>query len=86
MGSFYLTCLLFVFVVLNIIARLTGFSLVKLLRYIAHELWLVLGTSSSESALPTLMAKLEHMARARTSWASWSRPATRSTLTALPFI
>ena len=61
MGSFYLTCLLFVFVVLNIIARLTGFSLVKLLRYIAHELWLVLGTSSSESALPTLMAKLEHM-------------------------
>ena len=61
LGSFYLTCLLFVFVVLNIIARLTGFSLVKLLRYIAHELWLVLGTSSSESALPTLMAKLEHM-------------------------
>ena len=61
MGSFYLTCLLFVFVVLNLIARAAGFSLVKLVRYIAHELWLVLGTSSSESALPTLMAKLEHL-------------------------
>lgn len=61
MGSFYLTCLLFVFVVLNLIARFVGFSLPKLVRYIAHELWLVLGTSSSESALPTLMAKLEHI-------------------------
>ena len=61
MGSFYLTCLLFVFVVLNIIARAAGFSLRKLLSYIAGELWLVLGTSSSESALPTLMAKLEHL-------------------------
>ena len=61
MGSFYLTCLLFVFVVLNLIARAAGFSLTKLVRYIAHELWLVLGTSSSESALPTLMAKLEHI-------------------------
>ncbi len=61
MGSFYLTCLLFVFVVLNIIARVAGFSLIKLVRYISHELWLVLGTSSSESALPTLMVKLEHL-------------------------
>lgn len=59
MGSFYLTCLLFVFVILNLIARSCGFSLIKLLRYIGEELWLVLGTSSSESALPRIMAKLE---------------------------
>lgn len=61
MGSFYLTCLLFVFVVLNAIAYFNGFSLRKLLRYIADELWLVLGTSSSESALPRLMQKLEKL-------------------------
>ena len=61
MACFYLTCLLFVMVVLNIIARITGFSLWKLLKYIAEELMLVLGTSSSESALPRIMAKLEHL-------------------------
>ncbi|UBV42734.1 dicarboxylate/amino acid:cation symporter [Deinococcus taeanensis] len=60
MGTFYITCFLFVFVVLNVIARLAGFSLVKFLRYIKEELLLVLGTSSSESALPRLMTKLEH--------------------------
>ncbi|NTY01086.1 dicarboxylate/amino acid:cation symporter [Deinococcus sp. JMULE3] len=60
MGTFYVTCALFVFVLLNIIAKLAGFSLVKFLRYIREELLLVLGTSSSESALPRLMAKLEH--------------------------
>ncbi|WP_119673278.1 dicarboxylate/amino acid:cation symporter [Deinococcus sp. RM] len=60
MGTFYVTCALFVFVLLNVIARLAGFSLLKFLRYIKEELLLVLGTSSSESALPRLMAKLEH--------------------------
>ena len=60
MGTFYLTCALFVFVLLNIIAKLSGFSLLKFLRYIKEELLLVLGTSSSESALPRLMAKLEN--------------------------
>jgi len=61
MGSFYLTCLLFVFVVLGIIARLCGFSIIKFLRYISEELLIVLGTSSSESALPRMMTKLENL-------------------------
>ena len=56
---FYGTCLLFVFGVLGLICYLTGFSLWKFLRYIKEELLIVLGTSSSESALPRLMAKLE---------------------------
>jgi aerobic C4-dicarboxylate transport protein len=59
MGSFYLTCGLFVFVVLGIVARLTGFSIVRFLAYIKEELLIVLGTSSSESALPSLMNKLQ---------------------------
>ncbi|GLI38297.1 dicarboxylate/amino acid:cation symporter [Geobacter hydrogenophilus] len=61
MGSFYLTCLLFIFVVLGTIARLCGFSIIKFLSYIREELLIVLGTSSSESALPRLMTKLEHL-------------------------
>ncbi len=61
MGSFYLTCLIFIFLVLGFIARLTGFSIFKFLRYIKEELLIVLGTSSSESALPRLMAKLENL-------------------------
>lgn len=60
MGSFYLTCILFIFVVLGLIARMAGFSVVKLIRYIKEELLIVLGTSSSESALPRLMMKMEH--------------------------
>ncbi len=59
MGTFYLTCLLFVFVVLGTIARLHGFSIWKFLRYIREELLIVLGTSSSEAALPRMMAKME---------------------------
>lgn len=58
---YYLTALVFVFVVLNIVARLAGFSLWKFLKYIREELVLVLGTSSSESALPRLMDKLEKL-------------------------
>ena len=61
MGSFYLTCLLFIFVVLGTIAKLCGFNIFKFLRYIKEELLIVLGTSSSESALPRLMAKLENL-------------------------
>ena len=60
MGSFYLTCFVFVFVVLGLVARLHRFSLWKFVRYIKEELFLVLGTSSSESALPRLMAKMEN--------------------------
>ena len=60
-GSFYLTCALFVVIVLGTIARLTGFSIFRFLAYIKEELLIVLGTSSSESALPALMRKLEKM-------------------------
>jgi len=61
MGSFYLTCLLFVFIVLGTIAKLCGFSILKFLKYIKEELLIVLGTSSSESVLPRMMAKLENV-------------------------
>ncbi|ASS56349.1 dicarboxylate/amino acid:cation symporter [Rhizobium leguminosarum] len=58
-GTFYITSLLFVFIVLGAVARYNGFSIVALLRYIKEELLLVLGTSSSEAALPGLMNKME---------------------------
>src|SRR5690606_34399433 len=61
MGTFYATCLLFIFVVLGIVARVHGFSVWKLVKYIKEELLIVLGTSSSEAALPRLMAKLENL-------------------------
>ncbi len=59
MLCFYATCLLFVFVVLGIIAQLTGFNIWRFIVYIREELLIVLGTSSSESVLPRIMAKLE---------------------------
>ena len=65
MAGFYTTCLLFVFVVLGTIAMAVGFSIFKFLRYIAEEILIVLGTSSSESALPRIMAKLEHLGCAK---------------------
>ena len=58
-GTFYLTSLLFVLVVLGGVARLSGFSILKLIRYLKDELLLVLGTSSSEAALPNLIDKME---------------------------
>ncbi|SED49424.1 aerobic C4-dicarboxylate transport protein [Pseudomonas costantinii] len=58
---YYVTAVFFVFVVLNLVARLAGFSLWQFLKYIRDELFLVLGTSSSESALPRLMGKLERL-------------------------
>ena len=61
MGTFYLTCALFVLVVLGLVAKLTGFSILRFIRYIKEELLLVLGTSSSESALVPLMQKLERL-------------------------
>jgi aerobic C4-dicarboxylate transport protein len=61
MAGVYVTCLLFVFVVLGTIARLTGFSLIRFLKYISEEILIVLGTSSSESALPKIMEKLERL-------------------------
>jgi len=61
MGSFYLTCLLFVLIVLGFVARMAGFSILLFLRYIRDELLVVLGTSSSEVALPPLMLKLERL-------------------------
>jgi aerobic C4-dicarboxylate transport protein len=65
MGSFYLTCGLFIFVVLGAIAKYTGFSIVRFIIYIKEELLIVLGTSSSESALPALMTKLEKIGCAK---------------------
>jgi aerobic C4-dicarboxylate transport protein len=61
MGSFYLTALFFIFVVLGLIARFSGFSLVRLLFYIKEELLLVLGTSSSETALPGIIQKMQRL-------------------------
>ena len=61
MGSFYLTCLLFVLGVLGTIAWFTGFSILRFIVYIKDELLTVLGTSSSESALVPLMQKLERL-------------------------
>ena len=61
MGSFYLTCALFVLVVLGTIAAVTGFSILRYILYIKDELLTVLGTASSESALVPLMQKLEKL-------------------------
>jgi aerobic C4-dicarboxylate transport protein len=61
MGTFYATCLIFIFVVLGLIARAHGFSIWKFIKYIKEELLIVLGTSSSESVLPRMMAKLENL-------------------------
>ncbi|MCG3461110.1 dicarboxylate/amino acid:cation symporter [Xenorhabdus bovienii] len=58
--TFYMTSLLFIFVVLGAVAKYNGFSIIKLIKYIKDELWLVLGTSSSEAALPSLMRKMEN--------------------------
>jgi aerobic C4-dicarboxylate transport protein len=61
MGSFYLTCLLFIFAALGLVARVHGFSLWRFLAYIREELFIVLGTSSSESVLPRIISKLERL-------------------------
>src|SRR5712691_6412883 len=61
MGTFYLTCVLFIVVVLGLIARWAGFSIFRFIAYIKEELLIVLGTSSSESVLPRMMAKMEKL-------------------------
>jgi aerobic C4-dicarboxylate transport protein len=66
-GTFYLTALLFVLVVLGAIAWLSGFSILKFIRYIRDELLIVLGTSSSESVLPQMMLKLQRLGAGRTT-------------------
>jgi aerobic C4-dicarboxylate transport protein len=58
-GTFYLTALIFVLVILGAVAALSGFSILKLIRYLKAELLLVLGTSSSEAALPALIEKMQ---------------------------
>jgi aerobic C4-dicarboxylate transport protein len=64
-GTFYLTSFLFVFLVLGAIARIAGFRISRFLAYIKEEILLVLGTSSSDTALPTLMGKLEKLGCSR---------------------
>jgi aerobic C4-dicarboxylate transport protein len=61
MVCFYITCILFVLLVLGGIARAHGFSILRFIRYIREELLIVLGTSSSESALPNMLKKLEKL-------------------------
>jgi aerobic C4-dicarboxylate transport protein len=61
MICFYITCLLFVLIVLGGIARMHGFSVLKMIRYIREELLIVLGTSSSESVLPRMLIKMERL-------------------------
>jgi aerobic C4-dicarboxylate transport protein len=60
-GTFYLTCILFVLIVMGGVARVAGFGIIKFLFYIKEEILLVLATSSSETALPTLMEKMERL-------------------------
>lgn len=64
-ATFYLTAILFVLVVLGLVGRAVGFSIIRFVRYIREELWVVLGTSSSESVLPQLMEKLVRLGAAR---------------------
>ncbi len=64
-ATFYFASAVFIVVVLGLIARFAGFNIFKFLYYIKDELLIVLGTSSSESALPNLMAKLEHLGCSR---------------------
>jgi aerobic C4-dicarboxylate transport protein len=66
-GAFYLTSLLFVLIVLGVIARLAGFSILKFLNYIREEILIVFGASSSEAALPLIMAKLERLGAGKTT-------------------
>jgi aerobic C4-dicarboxylate transport protein len=61
MAGFYLACLVFIVVGMGLIARVFGFSILKFIRYIREEIFIVLGTSSSESVLPRLMARLEDL-------------------------
>jgi aerobic C4-dicarboxylate transport protein len=61
MGCFYFTCLFFIFVVLGLIAHMVGFNVFNFIVYIKEELFIVLGTTSSESVLPRMLAKMERL-------------------------
>ncbi len=61
MGCFYLSCVFFIVVILGSIAKLTGFSVLKFILYLKEELFIVLGTSSSESVLPRMLVKMERL-------------------------
>lgn len=61
MGCFYLSCVFFIFVILGLIAKIAGFSLLKFMVYIKEELFIVLGTSSSESVLPRMLTKMQEL-------------------------
>jgi aerobic C4-dicarboxylate transport protein len=61
MASVYATCLIFIFLVLGAVCWVCGFSILKFIRYIKEELLIVLGTSSSESVMPRMMAKMENL-------------------------
>ena len=65
MACFYATCLAFIFIVLGLIARAHGFSITRFVRYIREELFIVLGTSSSESVLPRMISKMEQAGAAK---------------------
>ena len=65
MASFYVTCLVFIFGALGLVARLHGFSIWRFVGYIREELFIVLGTSSSESVLPRMIAKLQKIGAAK---------------------
>jgi aerobic C4-dicarboxylate transport protein len=65
MASFYATCLIFIFGALGVVARLHGFRIWQFVKYIGDELFIVLGTSSSESVLPRMMAKLQKIGAAK---------------------
>ena len=64
-ATFYLTSILFVLIVLGSIARLSGFSILRFIAYIKDELLIVLGTSSSETVLPQMIQKMEHLGASR---------------------
>lgn len=66
LACFYITCLAFVFIVLGAVAKAHGFSIFRFVSYIREELLIVLGTSSSESALPRMLAKMEHLGADKT--------------------
>src|SRR5205814_9028773 len=66
MACVYITCLLFICLLLGFLMRLSGVSLWRFLKYIREEIFIVLGTASSESVLPRMMIKLEQMGCSRT--------------------
>ena len=82
MVTFWGTCAVFVFGVLGLVARWSGFSIFKFVRLLKDELLIIVGTSSSETVLPRLLSKLQKAGASSRRSASCCRRATRSTSTA----